>query len=160
MDVTAYTIGHGNQELPHLFDNLERWRIGVLIDVRSYPYSRRHPQFNQGSLEGESFRRGLSYRWLVALGGRPKDASLVRADGKPDYEAMSRTDDFGFDIQTVVDLARRERTAILCSESRPEQCHRSLLVAPALVAAGCSVLHILPDGSSLDDVPVPIRLPI
>ena len=158
MDVTIYTIGHGDQQLAELFDNLENWHIRVLVDVRSYPYSRRYPQFNQSSLEGESLRRGLSYRWLPGLGGRPKDRALLRADGKPDYEAMSRSDDFGFDIQAVVDIARRERSAILCSEGRPENCHRSLLVAPALIAAGCTVRHLLPDGSSLDDVPVPMRL--
>lgn len=153
-----YTIGHGDQQLDSLFSLLREWDIQVLMDVRSVPFSRRHPQFNQSSLEGESLRLGVSYRWVPELGGRPKDPTLLNTDGTPNYVAMSRADEFAFEIPGVVSSARREPTAILCSEGRPEKCHRALLVAPALVNAGCAVRHVLPDGTLLEDVPVPLPL--
>lgn len=158
MSGTIFTIGHGDQPLDDVFENLTRWDVTALVDVRSYPYSRRNPQFNESSLEGASSVQGLRYRWMPVLGGRPKDRSLIAEDGSPDYIAMGQTEEFADGISELTHLAVLEQAAILCSESDPDKCHRALLVAPALVDAGWQVRHLLRDGSCRQDVPVARRL--
>ena len=44
---------------------------------------------------------------------------------------------------------QRRRAALMCSESRPEDCHRSKLIGEALTAAGIPVRHIDEDGQVL-----------
>jgi uncharacterized protein (DUF488 family) len=49
-------------------------------------------------------------------------------------------------LDEVASLARAQRVVLLCSESRPEGCHRSRMLAPALERRGVQVEHILHSG--------------
>ena len=40
-----YTIGHSNYTIKYFIDLLERYKIGIVVDVRSVPYSRYCSQF-------------------------------------------------------------------------------------------------------------------
>ena len=158
MSPTIYTIGHGDQQLDELFALLERWGIELLVDVRSFPSSKRHPQFNKSSLVGECTRRGIVYNWGEMLGGRPRDRSLWIDDETPDYRAISATPAFQRAIHDLVGAAGESRTAIMCPESRPEHCHRTLLLTAPLIEEGADVKHILRDGSVLEEVAATKRL--
>ena len=155
--IEILTVGHGDLDLEQLIQNLREARVGRLVDVRSVPYSRRHPQFNRNSLQYATRECGITYEWEPALGGRPSDPSLL-TDGKPDYEKMAQTDTFGEALQGLIDSSEYVATAIMCSEGRPEQCHRALLVSRALIGSGIRVSHLLKDGTRTDDVPLPVRL--
>jgi uncharacterized protein (DUF488 family) len=48
--VNLYTIGHGTRPLEELLATLREAGAETIIDVRRFPGSRRHPQFNQGTL--------------------------------------------------------------------------------------------------------------
>ncbi|TAK78355.1 MAG: DUF488 domain-containing protein, partial [Dehalococcoidia bacterium] len=76
MDMAIYTIGHGDQTAEALFHVLDTHQIQVLVDVRSTPYSGRHPQFNQAALRGSALQHGITYRWEYDLGGKPKERDL------------------------------------------------------------------------------------
>jgi uncharacterized protein (DUF488 family) len=52
------------------------------------------------------------------------------------------TDDFAAALSRLIEEARRQRTAIMCSEAVWWRCHRAL-IADALKARGHTVLHIM-----------------
>ncbi len=54
------TVGHGNLALDVLIGNLRRAGVGRLVDVRSTPYSRWHPQFNRKSIEAGCESAGIA----------------------------------------------------------------------------------------------------
>lgn len=151
------TVGHGDLEPERLVRNLRAARVERLVDVRSVPYSRRHPQFNRRALEHAVREDGIAYEWEPALGGRPDDPALL-TDGRPDYGKIADTERFREAVHELIDAAGESRTAILCSEGRPEQCHRTLLVSRALMDRGVRVEHLLKDGTRTDDVPLPTPL--
>ena len=152
------TAGHGNLALDVLIGNLRRAGVERLVDVRSTPYSRWHPQFNRKSLEAASEAAGIVYEWEPALGGRPEDPALRTPDGDPDYERMAQHPPFLEAIERLIAAAEASPTAIMCSEGAPERCHRTLLVAPALLARGAHIRHLLKDGSLIEDAPRAMRL--
>src|SRR5271157_4450704 len=74
---TIYTIGHSTRTLDELVAALKAHGISTLVDIRSFPMSRRLPHFNRESLEVELPRRGIAYVWMKELGGRRKK---IRSD--------------------------------------------------------------------------------
>lgn len=126
-------------------------RIAVLADVRSFPSSRRWPQFNQLELAASLERAGIEYRWIKLLGGRRHG---VRPDSPhsawkhPAFRAYAdymESDEFAAGLDDLSAIAARVRTAIMCSEGLWWRCHRRI-IADSLVVRGWEVEHIMPDG--------------
>jgi uncharacterized protein (DUF488 family) len=69
---TIYTIGHSTRDLADFSRVLQAHELNVLADIRAFPMSRRHPQYNREALELWLPEIGLEYRWVQALGGRRK----------------------------------------------------------------------------------------
>jgi uncharacterized protein (DUF488 family) len=150
MPGTIYTIGHGRAGFAEVAAVLERHGVPTIVDVRSQPFSRNAPEFSRRVLEELAAAAGLGYRWMGdVLGGRPEDPSLLLPDGEPDYEAIRRSPGFRAAILHLAALAAGAGVALLCAEERPEQCHRTLLIAPALEEMGLRVVHLLHDGTAL-----------
>lgn len=143
----VYTVGHGLLPLDALIANLATHQIEAVVDVRSQPFSGRAPQFNREALQASLDRAGIVYVWMgQSLGGRPSD-ELRTDSGAPDYERMSREPATAAALDKVVEAAVRRRVALLCSEGRPEECHRTRMLEPELERRGVAVEHILPDGT-------------
>lgn len=144
---TIYTVGHGLLPLEALVKNLLDHEIEAVVDVRSQPFSGRAPQFNKETLGRALEAAGITYLWMgKALGGRPPDA-LRTATGAPDYERMAGEPATAAALDKVTDAASRRRIALLCSEGRPEGCHRTRMLEPQFELRGVHVEHILPDGT-------------
>jgi uncharacterized protein (DUF488 family) len=80
------------------------------------------------------------------LGGMPKDPCCL-TDGKVDYDKVRARPFFETGLKRVQQaFQQHHRIALMCSEGRPEECHRSKLIGEALVAAGVPVCHIDEDG--------------
>jgi len=121
--------------------------VTAVADVRSTPYSRFSPQFNREALEEFLKEQGISYAFLGReLGARSGDPSCY-LNGRVQYERLSRTELFKGGVQRVVRGAAEYRVALLCAEKEPLDCHRTLLVSPALEQKGIDVFHILADGT-------------
>ena len=149
------TVGHSNHSFEGLAALLDRHQVTVVVDVRSVPYSRRHPQFNRRALEGALRERGIRYLFLGAeLGARSQDPSCYDEDGRVQYSRLARTDLFLRGIERILDEAAGSRITLLCAERDPANCHRTILVVPVLRQRGVTVTHILADGGleSQDDV--------
>jgi uncharacterized protein (DUF488 family) len=145
-----HTIGHSDHETAAFVDLLRQHDIALVVDVRSQPYSRWTPQFNRETLKHDLEEAGLAYRFMGdALGGRPSDPALYDGE-RPDYSRMERNPAYQAGIDRLLDLARSERVAIMCSEGDHRQCHRHLLITQTLLKRGAQVLHIKPDGSTVE----------
>ncbi|HEY4901335.1 MAG TPA: DUF488 domain-containing protein [Terriglobales bacterium] len=152
---TIYTIGHSTRTLEELVAALRGHGIKTLVDIRSFPMSRRLPHFNRKSLEQELPRCGIAYVWMKELGGRRKkmrdDSPNIglRNDSFRNYADYMMTAEFADGVTRLLEMAERESTAIMCAERVWFQCHR-MLVSDYLTAHGHAVLHI-------DDEKHPVR---
>jgi uncharacterized protein (DUF488 family) len=143
----VFTIGHSTQPIEALLDALEAHAVALVVDIRRFPGSRRHPQYNGPALAAALAGRGMGYRHESALGGRraPREDSRNTAwrhrafRGYADHMETAEYQEAR--AQLLADAGHRS-TAILCAESLWWQCHRSL-VADDLAAAGHDVVHIL-----------------
>ncbi len=140
------TIGHSAHPIEAFVELLKRHAVNVLADVRSAPYSRFHPQFNREALATALEGAGIQYVFLGReLGARSDDPACYES-GRVQYDRLERTDLFQQGLERVIRGAGRYRVALMCAEKEPLDCHRTLLVARALVRRGVCVQHILPDG--------------
>jgi len=160
--LTLYTIGHSDHTQKELLGLLRQYGITTLVDVRSAPYSRWVPQFNKPALEPAVKAAGIRYAFQGdRIGGRPSDPSLYdsgQVEGRPNYEAVAATETFKTAISALLALADGETLALMCSEGDYHQCHRSLLITPALLERGARVLHIAPDGTTVEATIPPKQL--
>jgi uncharacterized protein (DUF488 family) len=147
MAVRVYTIGHSTRSIEALIDLLRAHDVRQLIDVRTIPRSRRHPQFDRDAMPESLASAGIAYAHMPTLGGlrTPRRDSINTAwdhDGFRGYADHMQTAEFRAGVETLIEQAGRAATAIMCAEASPAHCHRSLL-SDALVAAGEDVRHIL-----------------
>ena len=146
-----FTIGHSNHPAESVVEMLYRYDIDEVVDVRSSPYSRYASQFNKEAL-AQMFRTlpdgPISYVYSGAeLGGRPPDPSCYYPDGRVNYDRLAESDQFDVALRRLIHNADERRIAVMCSEKEPLACHRTLLIAQALIQRGVEVQHILSDGS-------------
>ena len=144
-----YTIGHSNHTSEKFLELLNQHDIHCLVDVRSQPYSRYNPQFNRETLAAALGKVSISYIDLgSSLGGRPDQKVLYDPGSeRPNYQRQRQTALYQHGLQQLTHRAQQTKTAILCSEGNPHECHRGeWLITPDLMDAGLTVLHILPDG--------------
>jgi uncharacterized protein (DUF488 family) len=154
-----FTIGYGARSIEELIGALQAHRIDYLIDVRTAPYSKFKPEFAKEVLQRQIEAAGIRYLFMGdSLGGQPHDPAC-HTDGKVDYEKVRVQPFFQAGIQRLLKAAQQKRrAALMCSEGRPEQCHRSKLIGEALLAAGIPVCHIDENGALLTQTQVIDRL--
>ena len=142
-----FTIGHSNHSLEDFLALLSRHRIAAVADVRSAPWSRFNPHFGREALAAALAARGVGYDYLGReLGGRPDDPACRDENGRVDYGRVAGTRRFRDGLARAARSAAERRVALMCAEKEPLDCHRTLLVAPALDGEGFRVEHILANG--------------
>lgn len=144
------TVGHSTRTLDELIDLLRTHSVTLLADVRTVPRSRRNPQFNRDALPAPLAEAGIRYCHLPGLGGlrKPRSDSINtgwKNDSFRGYADYMQTPEFDAALSELMDLARRDRVAIMCAEAVPWRCHRGL-IADALTVRGVRVEHILNRG--------------
>jgi uncharacterized protein (DUF488 family) len=158
-----YTIGHSNHPIDKFIRRLAGLRVVQLVDVRSTPYSRFHPQYNKNALQQVLLAHSIEYIWAgESLGGRPKDPSCYKHQAIPSKNALDLHEVsypevmqrrwFIQGIQDLLELADQQSTCILCAEKDPALCHRHHLIARYLEKEypEVTIWHILGDGSLID----------
>jgi uncharacterized protein (DUF488 family) len=144
---TLFTVGHSNHSEEKFLDLLQQHAIEVLVDVRSQPYSRYNPQFNESELKRAIEWAGIRYWFMGAeLGGRPEGEAYLDEQGHALYHRMAESPAFLAGIERLEGRVREHRTAIMCSEEDPAVCHRHLLVTRVISGREIAVLHIRGDG--------------
>jgi len=130
-------------------DLLHEFRMQHLADVRSYPGSRRNPQFDQENLEQMLNNSGISYTWFPNLGGFRREGLgeksphvALESQGFRNYADYMNTESFQTAAYKLSHLAALGSTCFMCAETLPHRCHRSLL-ADYLMVRGFKVIHIV-----------------
>ncbi|MFF0791536.1 DUF488 family protein [Streptomyces spiralis] len=142
------TVGHSTRDFGDMLEMLRNNGITCLVDVRSYPSSRKFPQWNQPAII-DALPPDIEYRWIPKLGGRrhtpkgvPSENGAWRVKAFRDYADYMATDEFAEGLNELLELAEHERPAIMCSEAVPWRCHRRL-ITDALIVAGAEVVNIM-----------------
>ncbi|MFL6544302.1 MAG: DUF488 family protein [Candidatus Udaeobacter sp.] len=143
-----WTIGHSTRPIEDFIAALDRHGIRLLVDVRTFPGSKRYPQFNKEALAESLNAPRIRYQHLPELGGRrkPKPDSRNTAWRNASFRGYAdymETEEFRKGIERLLDLANEVGdTAIMCAEAVWWRCHRSL-ISDYLKARGIEVMHIL-----------------
>jgi uncharacterized protein (DUF488 family) len=144
---TVYTVGHSTLAIEDFLERLSAHKIKRLADVRRYPHSRRHPQFEGKALGRSLEAAGIGYAHFEALGGMRKALPKSPNTGWKNasfrgYADYLRTPEFLKALDALIVLAKKTRTAVMCAEALPWKCHRQL-IGDALAVRGFEVKHIL-----------------
>lgn len=151
-----WTIGHSTRTADEFVTILRAHAIEAIADVRRYPASRRHPQFNASQLAGSLAAARIDYLPMPELGGRrvpQRDSknTVWRHESFRGHADYMETPAFDQALMQLMTAAREKRTAIMCAEAVWWQCHRQM-IADALKARGVRVLHIV-DSSTTSEHP-------
>jgi len=146
-DKTIWTIGHSTRPMEEFIAMLHSFNIELVADIRSFPGSRKFPQYNKETLQVSLPQSNIQYVHLKSLGGRRK----VKPDSKNTvwrnaafrgYADYMETNFFKDGIAELEKLALKQRTAYMCSEAVWWRCHRSM-VSDYLKVRGWKVVHIM-----------------
>jgi uncharacterized protein (DUF488 family) len=147
-----FTLGHSNHPLFVFVELLKRHGIQVLVDTRSYPYSRHVPHFNREELHRALNQSGIKYLYLgKEVGGRPDQEEFYDDEGHVLYNRLAESCLFLGGIERLEQGIRNYRVAIMCSEENPSICHRHLLVGRVMAERGAKIQHIRWDGTVQTD---------
>ena len=142
-----WTIGHSTHTLEEFLAMLQSFDIEEVVDIRSYPVSRKYTQFNKEALEISLPLNKISYFHLKDLGGRRKadpdsKNTIWHHPAFRGYADYMETSEFRQGIRNLEEIATQKRTVYMCSEAVWWRCHRSM-VSDYLKVHGWKVMHIM-----------------
>lgn len=141
-DNMVYTIGHSNITQESFIEILKSFKIQLVVDVRSSPYSKYVPYFNRENINKSLKENNIRYLFLRNyLGGKPKDEKYYK-DDKVDYDLIAKTEHYKEGIVKIMTLNREDNLVLMCSEEDPKSCHRHNLITQSLLKKGFEVIHI------------------
>ena len=145
------TVGHGTLPEDDFAALVFDAGIGLVVDVRSFPASRRHPQFRREAMERWLPDAGVAYRWEPRLGGRrrPRPDSphvALRVPAFRGYADHMETEEFRDAVDELLAEAGARPAAVMCAESVWWRCHRRLLADATVLLRGAGVEHLFHDG--------------
>lgn len=144
--MNIYTIGHSNLSQDQFITILKKHEIQAIADVRSHPYSRYLPHFNKQRVKQILEEENIEYVYLgKELGGRSNNPDCY-LNGQVLYAKIAETADFEEGIALLLNLAKSDRTALMCAEKDPINCHRAILICQHLKNYDLEILHILNQG--------------
>jgi len=145
------TVGHSTATSGELAGLLEGAGVELVVDVRSVPGSRRHPQFSRAELEVWMPNAGIDYRWEPDLGGFRRTTAdspnvALRHPSFRGYADYMATDRFEQALERLLADASRQEIAVMCAETLWWRCHRRLIADAATLLFGADVRHLSHDG--------------
>jgi uncharacterized protein (DUF488 family) len=153
------TLGHGTATSEELAQIIREASIESLVDVRSVPKSRRHPQFWREEMERwVPDCSGSAYRWEPLLGGfrkshRNSPNVALRHPSFRAYADYMETGVFALALSELLAQAASSQLAIMCSETLWWRCHRRLISDAAFLLNGIPVQHLMHDGKLRPHIP-------
>ena len=151
----VHTVGHANRSLDDLVGVLLAHGIRLLVDVRSYPGSKRNPQFARASLEQALPAHGIGYRFLGReLGGFRKHGNpetphvALTSDMFRNYADHMESEAFASGVEALLGDAAEHPAAILCAERHWSRCHRSFVADHLVGLRDVEVVHLLDESKA------------
>lgn len=140
-----FTIGHSTRQIKDFLDILSVYKIELLADIRSIPYSNYASSYNQPHLRKVLQEYKIEYLFLGdLLGGRLKDLHCYTKEGYWDYEGFVNSKEFKDGVNKLLSIIEKKSCVLMCTEFDPMECHRSLIIGRYL-ADKCNVFvdHII-----------------
>ena len=158
--MTLRTVGHGTLPEVDFAALVSDAAIAVVVDVRSFPASRRHPQYRREAMERWLPDAGVAYRWEPRLGGRRKPRpdsphGALRVPAFRGYADHMETDEFRDALDDLLAESSTRSAAVMCAESLWWRCHRRLLADAAVLLRGAAVEHLFHDSRLAPHRPMP-----
>ncbi len=146
---TIWTIGHSTRTIEEFLALLAEYGIETIADVRSFPGSRKYPQYGKDALAATLRDHGIAYQWFQILGGRRRTSedspnTAWRNASFRGYADYMSTAEFTEGLEALLEVASGSHVALMCAEAVWWRCHRSM-VSDALCVRGVKVLHIMDD---------------
>jgi uncharacterized protein (DUF488 family) len=155
-----FSVGHGARDIIDFLATLAAVPIELVVDVRSFPGSRRHPQFGKEALHKTLTDCDVEYLWLPSLGGRrkltrdPSPNPSWKVEAFRAYADYMDTDEFAAGIEELVRRANKKRTVFMCAETHYSQCHRRL-ISDKLWSMDHEVIHLISPTRQEPHAPTP-----
>jgi len=163
--MVLYTVGHSTRTLDELVAIVTDAGVRLIVDVRAFPMSRRHPQFNKDALAASLPAAGVDYCHMPELGGRrhakkgaPSRNGLWTVEAFRNYADYAETPAFAAALDELEALGRERPAAIMCAEAVWWQCHRRL-ITDYMLARGWTVIHLMGAGQRRPGVMTPGAIP-
>jgi uncharacterized protein (DUF488 family) len=139
------TIGYEGCTIGDVVAELRAARVGLLIDVRAVPQSRK-PGFSKRQLAAGLDEQGIGYLHLQSLGTPKPGRDAVRAGHPERMEEIFRehmtSDRAQVELAQAKQLARERRVCLLCFEQDPMMCHRRLVAEMITEDTHQPVVHL------------------
>jgi uncharacterized protein (DUF488 family) len=152
MNHPFFTIGHSTHTIDEFVASLRGEQVQLVIDVRTMPRSRKNPQYNGDMLPVTLKTFDLDYMHILELGGlrsRSPNSPTINGfwhnESFHNYADYAMGEEFRVGMRKLRKAGHRQRCAIMCAEAVWWRCHRRI-IADYLIAAGETVMHILPKG--------------
>jgi uncharacterized protein (DUF488 family) len=139
------TIGYAGYDPDSFVAKLRENSVETIVDIRQNPVSRKRG-FSKTKLEKWLGEHGIAYVHVRELGvpselrnrlrGRECDLDEYFAEFARYLTTQDHT------LTVLHDRAVSERCCLLCVESRPEDCHRSIVGQTLSVRGGLEIKHI------------------
>lgn len=143
--MTLFSIGYGNRTWSVFLELLQRRACQYLIDVRSSPFSKFNPDFSRDNISSLCSSSGIKYVFMGdTLGGKPIGAADVFDNtGRVDYLRLAETPQFQLGLARLRAAHNKGLSSfVMCSELRPESCHRCKLIGAELAEIGIEMIHV------------------
>lgn len=137
-----YTIGHSNITQEAFIAILKQFKIKLVVDIRSSPYSKFVPHFNSSNIKKTFKENDIRYIFLGNyIGGKPKNKEYYK-QGKVDYDLIAKSEHYKEGIDKIIELNQSNDFVLMCSEENPYNCHRHHLITQTLLKNSLEVIHI------------------
>jgi uncharacterized protein (DUF488 family) len=148
---TIYTVGHSTRTVEDFITLMKAYAIETVIDVRKVAKSRHNPQYSEDALSKSLAEHNISYMRLEGLGGRRHTTkeSMNKAWENLSFRGYAdylQTPEFADSINQLIKVAAEKQSVIMCAETLPWRCHRSL-IGDALVIRNIAVEDIISEKS-------------
>ena len=147
MEHPLYTIGHSDCDQMRFIEFLRQFHVQVVADVRSSPFSRRNPQFNQEALRHALRHVSIRYVFLGRELGARRAEPECYVNGQAKYNLIEKTEVFRLGLERLRIGMQRLNVALLCAEQDPITCHRMILICKCLRKDNAEIRHIRRDGT-------------
>ncbi|MGI0084954.1 MAG: DUF488 family protein [Nitrososphaerales archaeon] len=134
----VYAIGHSTRTIEDFIEILRAYEINAVMDIRTIPRSRHNPQFNKDTLPLYLKEAKIRYLHMPKLGGlrHALPDSINNAWRNASFRGFAdymQTDEFRSALNSLIELSKRSKIVMMCAESLPWRCHRSLIADALLV---------------------------
>lgn len=142
---SLFTVGHSTYEIDYFINLLKTYEINCIVDVRSTPYSKYSTQYNKDAIKMSLKSNNISYIYMgTEFGARRSSKDLYTREGYVDFERVKHDQDFKAGIERIkVGLKKGYNIAFMCTEKRPDECHRCILVGRNFKDLGYEVINII-----------------